>query len=135
MAIAFHLEVSREAIVEAHRAECEVRDRRLKVREEEIRRRNTDLVYLLRTARKYETATRASMAKENRLPNPAEPWEAGYATRPTTAPARSMSARTYAGGFAGMRSCNTDSDSPSAMRRPKFSTVMCCAASRTGAMS
>ena len=71
-----------EAIVEAHRAECHVRDRRLKVREEEIKRRNTDLVYLLRKARKHELALKDKAAKENALPggenanafNP-PPWE------------------------------------------------------------
>lgn len=53
-----------EAIVEAHRAECAVRDRRLNVRDEEIKRRNGDLVLLLRKARKHELALRSG-AKEN----------------------------------------------------------------------
>ena len=44
--------------MQAHRAECDVRDRRLRVREEEIGRRNTDLVYLLRRARKYEATAK-----------------------------------------------------------------------------
>ncbi|KAK7248622.1 hypothetical protein SO694_00165057 [Aureococcus anophagefferens] len=68
-----------EAIVEAHRAECAVRDRRLKVREEEIKRRNTDLVHLLRKARKHELALKDKAAKENASPAAGDfappPWE------------------------------------------------------------
>lgn len=43
-----------EQIADAHRAECEVRDRQLKARAEEITRRNRELVLLSRKARKFE---------------------------------------------------------------------------------
>lgn len=42
------------AIVENHRAECDIRDRRLKAREEEIVRRNRELIRLSRKLRKQE---------------------------------------------------------------------------------
>jgi hypothetical protein len=75
------------AIVQAHRAECDVRDRRLRVREEEIRRRNTDLVYLLRRARKYEATAKRTQQRANLDPATVDvedaPWE-----RPQTAPLR-----------------------------------------------
>ena len=65
--------------MQAHRAECAVRDRRLKVREEEIKRRNADLVHLLRKARKHELALKDKAAKENASPAAGDfappPWE------------------------------------------------------------
>lgn len=82
------------AIVQAHRAECDVRDRRLRVREEEIRRRNTDLVFLLRRARKYEASAKKT---QRRQLDPATigvddvddaPWESQRIERPQTAPLR-----------------------------------------------
>ena len=73
------------AIVQAHRAECDVRDRRLRVREEEIRRRNTDLVYLLRRARKYEASAKRTQQRLDPATVDVDdaPWE-----RPQTAPLR-----------------------------------------------
>ena len=73
------------AIVQAHRAECDVRDRRLRVREEEIRRRNTDLVYLLRRARKYEASAKRTQQRMDPATVEVDdaPWE-----RPQTAPLR-----------------------------------------------
>jgi hypothetical protein len=75
------------AIVQAHRAECDVRDRRLRVREEEIRRRNTDLVYLLRRARKYEATAKRTQQRMDPATVDVEdaPWES---QRPQTAPLR-----------------------------------------------
>ena len=73
--------------MQAHRAECDVRDRRLRVREEEIRRRNTDFVYLLRRARKYEATAKRTQQRANLDPATVDvedaPWES---QRPQTAP-------------------------------------------------
>ena len=53
------------AIVQAHRADATSATARLRVREEEIRRRNTDLVYLLRRARKYEATAKRTQQTSN----------------------------------------------------------------------
>ena len=74
------------AIVQAHRAECDVRDRRLRVREEEIRRRNTDLVYLLRRARKYEATAKRTQQRLD--PATVDVDDAPWEQRPQTAPLR-----------------------------------------------
>ena len=74
------------AIVQAHRAECDVRDRRLRVREEEIRRRNTDLVYLLRRARKYEASAKRTQQRLD--PATVDVDDAPWEQRPQTAPLR-----------------------------------------------
>ncbi len=77
-----------QAIVQAHRAECDVRDRRLRVREEEIRRRNTDLVYLLRRARKYEATAKRTQQRANLDPATVDVEDAPWEQRPQTAPLR-----------------------------------------------
>ncbi|KAJ1449626.1 hypothetical protein M885DRAFT_534948 [Pelagophyceae sp. CCMP2097] len=70
-----------EALCEAHRAECAVRDRRFKAREEEVRRRTRELNTLLRKVRRQE-AENAPPRQDDRpgdlLENYAAPYEAPY---------------------------------------------------------
>lgn len=68
-----------EALCEAHRAECAVRDRRFKAREEEIRRRSRELQLLLRKVRKHEAEV-ISAARENRVPNAQQQQQYALAT-------------------------------------------------------